>query len=299
MTTDLHNAPGARVPSRGDQAPDAGAELAKRAKALLADGAVSAVLGWRAGLDPSRLQPALFEKVTELGDLLIEVEPGLNLAVYLRRAAVRRLFPVSIVTRPGDLRSIVVLVQEGQLKAEDVRPLLFDPAPASAAPATPVPGDTLAELLPWLQAHYPARDFEDGQMEAVTALENLTAAERWEFWAEQSRRCLRCYACREACPLCYCERCIVDLTQPAWLEPSAHPRGSLNWNLIRAYHLAGRCTLCGACESACPVDIPLMVLNRMLAHHVLAEFGFAPGLDPAGPPLLATWRQEDPNELFR
>jgi Fe-S oxidoreductase len=90
----------------------------------------------------------------------------------------------------------------------------------------------------------------------------------------------------------------VDLAQPAWLEPSAHPRGSLNWNTIRAYHLAGRCTLCGACESACPVDIPLMVLNRMLAQHVYKEFGFAPGLDPAAPALLATWRREDPNELF-
>jgi len=285
MTTELHNVRGAG---------EAGAELAERAKALLAGGAVKAVLSWRRDLTASRLQPALFEDVTELGDLFIETEPGLNLAVYLRRAAVRGLFPVSIVTRPGDLRSIVVLVQEGQLKAEDVRPLLFD-----SDSSTILPGDTLAELLPWLRAHYPARDFEDGQMEAVTALEKLTPAERWAYWKDELSRCIRCYACREACPLCYCERCIVDLTQPPWLEPSAHPRGSLTWNLIRAYHLAGRCTLCGACQSACPVDIPLMVLNRMLAHHVLKEFDFAPGLDPAGPALLATWRREDPNELFR
>lgn len=285
MTTELHNVRGAG---------EAGAELAERAKALLADGAVKAVLGWRRDLTASRPQPALFGDVTELGDLFIEAEPGLNLAVYLRRAAVRGLFPVSIVTRPGDLRSIVVLVQEGQLKAEDVRPLLFD-----SDSSTILPGDTLAELLPWLQARYPARDFAADRLEPVTTLEPLRPVERWAYWRDELSRCIRCYACREACPLCYCERCIVDLTQPPWLEPSAHPRGSLNWNLIRAYHLAGRCTLCGACQSACTVDIPLMVLNRMLAHHVSKEFDFAPGLDPAAPALLATWRREDPNELFR
>ena len=268
-------------------------DLKERAEALLAGGAVKAVLGWRSVPGANRLQPALFTQPADLDDLLLEAEPGLNLATYLRRAAVRRLFPVAILTRPGDLRSIVVLIQEGQLKAEDVRPLVFD-SDSSAV----VPGDSLAELLPWLRAHYPARDLSDAQMEAVVAAERLTPAQRWEFWVEQFSRCLRCYACREACPLCYCERCIVDLAQPAWLEPSAHPRGSLNWNLIRAYHLAGRCTLCGACESACPVDIPLMVLNRMLAQHIDKEFGFAPGLDPAAPALLATWRREDPDELF-
>jgi ferredoxin len=291
MTTELHEVAGARQPDAG--AREAGANLKERAEALLAGGVVKAVLGWRGGLAEGQLQPTLFERVEELGDLLIQGEPGLNLAVYLRRAAVRRLFPVSIVTRPGDLRSIVVLIQEGQLTAEDVRPLLFD-----VDSATVLPGDTLPELLPWLLAHYPARDFTADRLEPVLALDRLTPAERWEYWKEQFRPCLRCYACREACPLCYCERCIVDLTQPPWLEPSAHPRGCLNWNLIRAYHLAGRCTLCGACQSACPVNIPLMVLNRMLAHHILKEFDFTAGLDPAGPALLAGWRREDPNGLF-
>jgi ferredoxin len=266
----------------------------ERAEALLASGAVKAVLSWRTVPGASRLQPALFTQPADLGDLAVDAEAGLNLAVYLRRPAVRRLFPVAILTRPGDLRSIVVLIQEGQLKAEDVRPLVFDPDSSAA-----VPGDSLAELLPWLRANYPARDFAADKLGEVAALDQLTRSQRWEHWKEQFSRCLRCYACRAACPLCYCERCIVDLAQPAWLETSAHPRGSLNWNTIRAYHLAGRCTLCGACESACPVDIPLMVLNRMLAQHVYKEFGFAPGLDPAAPAVLATWRREDPNELFR
>ncbi len=263
-----------------------------RARDLLESDSVRAVLAWRA-TRTSRPQPGIFTK-GQLSDLVVETEAGVNLAVYLNRPEVRRRFPVALVARPGDLRSMVVLIQEGQLREEDVRVIALD----AQAPQL-LPGDRLTDLLPWLREHYPTRDFSDDLLEPVREVEGLCLPARWQYWKEQFARCLRCYACREACPLCYCERCIVEQGHPQWLEPSAHQRGNLAWNIIRAHHLAGRCTLCGACESACPVDIPLMALNRGLALLVWEEFSHAAGLDPDAPSLLSTWQADDSNELFR
>jgi len=269
------------------------AAVRSRARDLLASGQAHAVLGWSATGKVRRPQPALFAE-EELEHLVLEVQAGVNLAVYLTRPEVRRRFPVAVVARPGDMRSMIVLIQEGQLREEEVKVIPLD----VEAPQL-LPGDRLTELLPWLREHYPARDFSDDLLEPVREVEALPLPERWEYWKEEFARCLRCYACREACPLCYCERCIADEGHPQWLEPSAHQRGNLAWNIIRADHLAGRCTLCGACESACPVDIPLMTLNRGLALRVWEEFGYAAGLDPDATPLLSTWHADDSNELFR
>ena len=90
----------------------------------------------------------------------------------------------------------------------------------------------------------------------------MAPAQRWSFWEEELSRCVRCHACREVCPLCFCERCVADKTQPQWIESSPHGRGNLAWHLTRAMHLAGRCVGCGECTRACPAGIPLGLLNR-------------------------------------
>lgn len=91
----------------------------------------------------------------------------------------------------------------------------------------------------------------------------------------------------------------MEVSQLQWAEPGPHARGNLAWHLIRALHLAGRCTLCGACEEACPADIPLGRLNRMPARCVWEEFGYAAGLDPEAPAPLSTGSPEDSDRLFR
>lgn len=64
--------------------------------------------------------------------------------------------------------------------------------------------------------------------------------ERWEFWEKQFSRCVKCYACRQVCPLCYCEVCIADKNQPQWIETSSHTRGNYHWNLIRGVAPVGK-----------------------------------------------------------
>ena len=78
----------------------------------------------------------------------------------------------------------------------------------------------------------------------------------------------------QVCPMCFCERCVADKTQPQWIETSPHARGNLAWHITRALHLAGRCVDCGECERACPAGIPLGLLNRKIAAVVADRFGY-------------------------
>ena len=122
---------------------------------------------------------------------------------------------------------------------------------------------------------------------------------RWAWWSAEFARCVRCHACREVCPLCFCERCLADKTTPQWIESSPHARGNVAWNISRALHLAGRCVGCGECERACPADIPLGLLNAKLAAVVADRFDYRAGDDPSVPSPIGTFRADDEQEFIR
>ena len=44
----------------------------------------------------------------------------------------------------------------------------------------------------------------------VRELEALTPAERFAFWQAELSKCIRCNACRNACPACSCRKCVFD-----------------------------------------------------------------------------------------
>lgn len=134
--------------------------------------------------------------------------------------------------------------------------------------------------------------------EDVKALEQKSLDEKWEYWQRKFARCIRCYACKEICPLCYCEDCILDRLSPQWIRRSVNLSENAVYHLARAFHLAGRCTGCGECTRACPMGIPLAELNRKLAKDVEELFDYEPGIDPEAKPLLATFRPEDTEDFI-
>ncbi|GBE57969.1 4Fe-4S binding domain protein [bacterium BMS3Abin01] len=117
---------------------------------------------------------------------------------------------------------------------------------------------------------------------------SLTPAERRSFWREQFSRCIRCYACREVCPMCFCrDVCIMQTQIPRWAGGAVDAKQSEMIQLIRVNHLAGRCTGCGECERACPVGIPLMLLLDEQNHAIEEMFAYGAGASlKARPPLL-------------
>ena len=102
-------------------------------------------------------------------------------------------------------------------------------------------------------------DFAD-----ISDFESRTPEEKWDYIKNLLETCTRCYACREACPMCYCNLCFVDQNKPVWFGKTTDLSDIIVFHLIRAMHLAGRCVACGACSSVCPMGIDLNIITRKL-----------------------------------
>jgi len=144
----------------------------------------------------------------------------------------------------------------------------------------------------------PVEPWEPAADRGVAEIEEKPLAERAAYWEEQFSRCLRCYACRNACPLCYCEDCILDRLDPTWINRAVNFSENTAYHLARAFHLAGRCVECGECERVCPANIPLGKLNRKLAREVREQYGFEAGLDPEAKPFPSSYKPDDPGEFI-
>lgn len=133
----------------------------------------------------------------------------------------------------------------------------------------------------------------------VREFETKSAEQRWAYFAKEVNKCIRCYGCRNACPFCYCRECFVDNSQPQWIGKTVDPTDTQLFHLIRAFHLAGRCVDCGACERACPVGVDLRKLNKKLEKDVEEMFRHKAGLSLEELPPLATFKLEDQQEFIR
>lgn len=175
------------------------------------------------------------------------------------------------------------------------------------AKAYPELNDTLFGDKAEERAHRP-------RFAALDAIAGKPADERRAFWNGHFERCIRCYACRAVCPMCYCDECVVDSTEfivtPTtsaddkanrirWIQRSPDAAESAMYHLVRAMHLAGRCIDCAECERVCPVNIPVRLLNNVLEREALEAFEYVPGTDPASPSLISSFRDGDPNDFVR
>ncbi len=193
------------------------------------------------------------------------------------------------ITRDGDRVVITVDGKERDFSATEV---LFDNCLSCEFP-TPQEYDVLFGEASSLVADKIA------SRKKIETLEAMSPQQRWEFWKGEFNRCIRCYACRNVCPACFCNRCFVEETEPQWLMPVPRWQDNLMFQIIRNIHVAGRCTDCGECERACPLNIPLRSLTKKMYELVDDLFHYQAGMDKSAPPLLTAYEYTDAEDFIR
>jgi formate dehydrogenase subunit beta len=303
------------------------------AASLLKEGKVDLVIGYQAGSSPLRTSPCFVRKPEHATLLIWTPFCENNLTVFLSGRSER----IGLVAKGCDARSAVVALQERRIDRERLtviglpcsgivdRKKLDSMVDADRVESFSLNGEALIlkgkedTRIPldqvlhasciscsrrnaplsdiFIDTKSPEPDIKD-EFADVKAFEAKSPKERWQHFMQMAQKCIRCYACRNACPLCYCQECVVDQTQPQWFGKTTAAEDVLVYHIMRAYHAAGRCIDCGACSRACPMGIDLRLLNKKLQKEVRELYGYIPGLDQDAPPALGVYKADDPQECI-
>ena len=122
-------------------------------------------------------------------------------------------------------------------------------------------------------------------------LEELSQPERLKYWINEFNKCIKCYGCRDACPICYCSECILEAKRGFVNRGEVPP--DIMFPLTRLSHVAHSCINCGQCQDVCPMELPLSILCSFLQNELSKIFGYIPGIDvEEGPPLTTATDEE-------
>jgi ferredoxin len=258
--------------------------LNARAKELLDNKTVQVVIGYENGTN-GNIRPAFITDPQKTSNLVYNEKCVQNLAVYLTKPEVKKIGRPAIVATLPVMRSILVLISELQVNAEELTVLGIS-GDGSFLEFADI--SVMQAYVEKSELANPSRD-----QEIIEKLKKLSPAEKFEWWKNELSKCIRCYACRQACPLCYCTRCTVEVNQPQWIPVKSTPGGNLDWHVLRAMHLAGRCISCGECGRACPVGIPCHLLTMYLSDSVYEHFKVHSGTSAKMASVMSTF---DPND---
>ena len=301
---------------------------------ILKDCTVEMVIGFRKGTVPLMNEPCFARTPDQVDQFVWDGNCGINLANYLAD----RKEKIGIVAKGCDSRNIVTHILENKIKREQLyiigvpclgmidkrriaqdfadeiiaveedngkvivkgheREKVYDKSAvlqencAICIHRNPVIHDELV-------AEPVAEQIEVDRYEDVRRIEAMAPDEKWAHFEEMLAPCIRCYACRNACPLCYCPTCFVDEHRPQWVNKGQDPVDVRTFHFLRAYHCAGRCTDCGACERVCPVGIPVRQFTKKLEKDARELFDWEAGLTLDKRPVLDFYKPNDPDEFIK
>ncbi len=279
--------------------------MRNKAKELLKDKQVELIIGYQRSPDGICAKPCFIDKETDTDLLIWDTYCVYNLSNYLKEYAGRK---VGVIAKACDSKSIVVLLQENQLKRQDLFIIgvecrgVVDEKGAGFAQKCKSCLSSNIPIYDYLikereQTRKPLED--DDEYEPIRKIEAKVLLERFKFWQQEFKSCIRCYACRQICPLCYCPKCVADQTQPSWFSKAANLTGNFSWNVTRAMHLAGRCIDCGECERACPAGIPLREINKKIEKDIKELFKYQAGANQEQKPFFACFEKSDPEDWIK
>ena len=134
----------------------------------------------------------------------------------------------------------------------------------------------------------------------VEKLEAMTPEERFAFFKAELSKCIRCNACRNVCPACSCRKCVFDSNKfDSAQKANADSFEEKMFHIIRAFHVAGRCTDCGECSRVCPEGIPLYLFNKKFIKDIdtyYGEYNAGENIEEEAPLTSFTFDDLEPGE---
>lgn len=308
-------------------------KMIARAKELLQNGTVNRVIGWKTGEFAYDITPAVFTSAEELDAGFVYNDfCGANFSKYLVKES-RKEGKILVFLKPCDTYSFNQLIKEHRILRDNIYAVgvpcdgKTDGETLKLKGITGITGiktdgdsyvvetiygekkiakaDAMSERCASCKSKkhvaYDELLGEDGEVcdsnrfDLVEKLENMSSDERFAFWRGELSRCIRCNACRNVCPACTCEKCVFDNDNSGIAQKAAADSFEENmFHIIRAFHVAGRCTDCGECSRVCPQNIPLHLLNRKFIKDINEFYGeFQAGEDTETRAPLNIFNTED------
>lgn len=308
--------------------------MREAARKLLEEKKADMIIGYEKGALPLRTTPCFVSDAKNVDRLVWNANCTNNLAKYLTNSKGK----IGVIAKGCDARSIVTCIVEKQIDRDNVFVIglpcsgIIDRKKIEAELGeqkileAKITNDHIILKGERFERNFAVKDFIDdsclsckhrnpplydvligekvpdsmGDDEFISTSRNeaISGEERWELFTKELSKCIRCYACKNVCPLCYCNECVVDQNMPTWLGKTDNPSDIMVYHIIRVLHTAGRCVDCGACSRACPLGINLRELTQKMVKLVKELYGFDAGLNIEDVPPLATFKQDDPQEFI-
>ena len=309
-------------------------ELIKKAKALLESGEVARVLGWKKGEYEYDPEPAFFETAESLKDFVYNGFCGANLSKYMIEAGKKEgktlvfLKPCDSYSYNQLLREhrvdrekayIVGVGCKGKLAVSkipfegilNISGADYPDAAETLTVETLYGTETIAYKDAMLERCHVCKGKEHvvydeligesadtvdaDRFAEVERIEAMSPEEKFAFFQSELSKCIRCNACRNVCPACSCRKCVFDSTAfDSEQKANTTSFEEKMFHIIRAFHVAGRCTDCGECSRVCPQGIPLHLFNRKFIKDINALYGeYQAGSDLESKAPLTNFTTED------
>ncbi len=301
---------------------------------LLKENKVDMIIGFRKGTMPMMNEPCLIKSPDDVENLVWDSNCGINLTTYLTD----RTEKIGVITKGCDSRNIATHIIENKIKRDQLviigvpcKGMIDKNKVASLVNSEiqevveeegkvilkgsgfekTIPKDEVLQkncavcqhrnpvLFDELVADKVEEQTDVNRYEDVQAIEEMSIDDKWQHFEDLLSTCIRCYACRNACPLCYCPTCFVDESRPQWVGKGNDPTDTRTFHFLRAFHCAGRCTDCGSCERACPMGINMRTFTKKLEKDCVDLFGWHAGLNTEERPPLDSFNPSDPDEFIK
>ncbi len=245
----------------------------QRINELLAAGSVKGVIALTHA--NGHVTPCLFQKGDDLSKLSLgdgETSGDTRYPLNKILITIARQYPddiFGVLVRGCDERGLYTLFRLNQLEPDKVVSIGIS-CPQSLALQCEC-------KKPWPDEMVAGEKSEGVLQKHLQDVEDMDLTKRFSFWKDQFLKCVKCYGCRDICPMCFCRECTLECED--LVSKGNLPVDIPVFHLTRAMHMADRCIDCGLCDEACPSDIPLRVLYKKTAEIMNTEFGYTSGIN--------------------